>query len=83
MSKELGQKLVEYLAQDDFVGLENIFTEDVVFTAASPEDTWRGKGKSEAMAEIRSFFDPDEVISRIVDFDYAELPDRFRLSYVL
>ena len=83
MSKELGQKLVECLAQDDFVGLENLLTDEAVFTAASPEDTWRGKGKAQTMEEIRSFFDPDEVISKIISFEYGELPDRSKLSYVL
>ena len=83
MSKAIGQKLVENLANDDFANLKALFADDIVFTAAAPEDTWCGKGKAQTIEELRSFFDPDETISGIISIEFGELADRYKLTYVL
>ncbi len=83
MSKEIAEKLVESLVKNDFVTIRDLLHNDVVFTAASPEETWNGAGIEAALKEIRSFFSVDEVLSKTVSLDYFDLPHRSRMSYIL
>jgi hypothetical protein len=83
MSREVGMKFVQSVASNDFKHLAELFTENIVFTAASPGDTWHGEGLQDTLTELRDFFSPDEVITKIVSVEHQELPGRSRISYRL
>ena len=83
MSRDIGQKFVNYIVKDDFEALSKLLDEEIVFTAATPGDTWHGEGIKNAMVELRNFFSPDEAIEKIVTIEHNELPGRSRISYKL
>lgn len=83
MTREISKKLVNLIANDDFTQLSEMLSEDVIFTAATPGDTWHGEGIKDALSELRDFFSPDEVITKIVSIEHYDLPGRSRVSYRL
>lgn len=82
MSKELGLQFVSAVAENKLEGLKELFTDDIVFTAATPTKTWRAIGKAETEKTLREFFPAREKISNVERVNHYLLPGRSRISYV-
>ena len=83
MTQELGSQFVKAVSQADFETLQTLFSDQIVYTAASPGCAWKANGWPETEAALRELYPDEERISEIVSLEHFELPGRFRISYRL
>ena len=83
MSKDLGSQYVEAVSQGDFTRLHDLFSEDIVFLAATQEDFWHATGWPETEKALHELYPPGEQVSEVVSVDHHDVPGRYRISYRL
>ena len=83
MSRDLGSQYVEAVSQGDFTRLHDLFSEDIVFLTATPEDSWHAIGWPETEKALHEVYPPGEKVSEVVCVDHHDVPGRYRVSYRL
>ena len=83
MSKELGSHYVQAVSQGDITSLHDLFSEDIVFVAATPGNSWHTIGWPETEKALHELYPPGEKVSEIVSVNHHDLPGRCRISYRL
>jgi hypothetical protein len=82
MSEEIGLQFVRAIAENNFELLQKLFTDEIIFTVATPAKTWHAIGRLETEKVLREFFAPEEKISEVVSVNHYLLPGRSRISYI-
>jgi ketosteroid isomerase-like protein len=83
MSKDLGSQYVEAVSQGDFTKLHDLFSDDIVFLAATQGDSWHAIGWPETEKALHELYPPGEQVSEVVRVDHHDVPGRYRVSYRL
>ena len=83
MSKDLGSQYVQAVSQGDFTKLHDLFSEDIVFLAATQGDSWHAIGWPETQKALNELYPPSERVSEVVRVDHHDVPGRYRISYRL
>ena len=81
MSKEHGLCLVRAVQDGNFGTLMEVCTDEIVFTAATPGNTWKSKGKVDTENALKGLFPPEEKVFEVVSIDCYSLPGRSRIAY--
>ena len=66
MSKDHGSQYVEAVSQGDFTKLHDLFSEDIVFLAATQEDSWHAIGWPETEKALQELDPPGAQVSEVV-----------------
>ena len=82
MSEHLGLQFVRAIAENNFEAFKELFSDDIVFTAATPGKTWHAIGRTETEKNLRGFFTAEEKISEVFSVNHYLLPGRARISYI-
>ena len=83
MSKDLGSQYVDAVSQGDIARLHDLFSEDIVFLAATQGDSWHANGWPETEKALHELYPPGEKVSEVVSVDHHDVPGRYRISYRL
>ena len=83
MSKDLGSQYVQAVSQGDITRLHDLFSEDIVFLAATQGDSWHTIGWPETEKALHELYPPGEKVSEVVRVDHHDVPGRYRISYRL
>ncbi len=83
MSKDLGSQYVEAVSKGDITRLHDLFSDDIVFLAATPGNSWHTIGWAETEKALHELYPPDEQVSEVVRVDHHDVPGRYRVSYRL
>ncbi|MFT5111057.1 MAG: hypothetical protein ACI8P9_000368 [Parasphingorhabdus sp.] len=76
-------QFVRAITESNFELLQKLFTDGIIFTAATPGKTYHATGRTETVRNLRGLFAPEEIISKVVNVNYYLLPGRSRISYVI
>ena len=79
MSKDLGSQYVQAVSQGDFTRIHDLFSDDIVFLAATQGDSWHAIGWSDTEKALRELYPPNEQVSEVVTVDYHDVPGRYRI----
>jgi hypothetical protein len=82
VSEELGLKYVHAIAEQNFELIQNLFTEGIIITVATPAKTWHAIGWLETEKVLREFFPQEENVSEVVSVNNYPMTGRSRISYV-
>jgi len=83
MSKELGSHYVQAVSQGDITSLHDLFSEDIVFVAATPGNSWHTIGWPETEKALHELYPPGEKVSEIVSVNHHDLPGRCRKASII
>jgi ketosteroid isomerase-like protein len=83
MSKDFGSQYVQAVSQGNIKRLHDLFSEDIVFLAATQGDSWHTIGWPETEKALHELYPPGEKVSEVVSVDHHDVPGRYRISYRL
>ncbi len=83
MSKDLGSQYVQAVSQGDLTRLHDLFSDDIVFLAATPGKSLHAIGWPETEKALYELYPPGEKVSEVVSVDHHDVPGRYRISYRL